>query len=145
MDDIRTDSTRCDSHVVNYSELSGDLASAGSTPNYAFISPDQCNDMHSCSIKTGDNWLSSHVPTILNSPACTSDKCLVVLTWDEDNGHYGNHVLTIFAGSGAQTGGATSGRRYDHFSLLRTVEDIFGLPTQTSNDAGASPMSDMLR
>jgi hypothetical protein len=29
--------------------------------------------------------------------------------------------------------------------MLRTVENIFGLPTQTSNDAAASPMTDLLR
>ena len=101
--------------------------------------------MHSCSISTGDNWLKSHVPSILNSPACTVDKCLVVVTWDEDDGHASNHVLTIFAGSGAKTGGASSSTSYNHYSLLRTVENIFGLPTQTSNDAAASPMTDMLR
>ena len=144
-DDIRTNSTRCDSHVVNFSALSGDLSSASTTPDYAFITPNGCDDMHDCSVSTGDTWLKNHVPAILNSPACTSQKCLVVVTWDEDNGNYSNHVLTIFAGSGAKTGGVTSGTHYTLFSLLRTVEDIFGLPTQTSNDAAASPMSDMLR
>ncbi len=145
MDDIRKDTTRCDSHVVNFSHLSTDLGSASTTPNYVFITPNNCNDMHSCSISTGDTWLKDHVPAILNSQACTSQKCLVVITWDEDNGNYGNHVLTIFAGSAAKTGGVTSSTHYTLFSLLRTVEDIFGLPTQTSNDAAASPMTDMLK
>ncbi len=145
MDDIRTNATRCDSHVVNFSHLSTDLGSASTTPNYAFITPNNCNDMHSCSISTGDTWLKDHVPAILNSAACTSQKCLVVITWDEDNGNYGNHVLTIFAGTGAKTGGVTSSTKYNHFLLLRTLEYIFNLPTQTSNDANASPMTDMLR
>ena len=144
-DDIRTNVARCRSHVVPYTDLAGDLASASTTPDYLFISPDQCDDMHSCSIKTGDDWLKNNVPTILNSPACTSEKCLLILTWDEDNGSSGNQVLTIFAGSGAKTGGATSSAAYNHFSLLRTVEQVFGLPTQTGNDAAASPMTDMLR
>ncbi len=144
-DDIRTNTTRCDSKDVAFSALSTDLGSASTTPNFAFITPNLCDDMHSCSISTGDNWLKSHVPTILNSPACTVDKCLVVITWDEDNGSYGNHVLTIFAGSGAKTGGVSSSVKYTHYSMLRTVEYIFGLPTLTSNDANASPMTDMLR
>jgi hypothetical protein len=100
--------------------------------------------MHSCSISTGDNWLRDHVPAILNSAACRTDKCLVMLTWDEDDGGSGNHVLTIFAGSGAKTGMVTSGS-YTHYSLLHTVEYIFGLPTQTSNDGNAQIMRDMLR
>lgn len=82
---------------------------------------------------------------MLNSPACTTRVCLVMLTWDEDDGSAGNHVLTIFAGSGAKTGGVTSSVAYTHYSLLRTVEYIFGLPTQTANGASASPMSDLLR
>ncbi len=144
-DDIRTDTTRCNSHDVPYTDLSSDLASAATTPNYVFITPNLCNDMHDCSVSTGDTWLSNNVPPILNSPACTADKCLLILTWDEDDNSASNHVLTIFAGSGAKTGGATSAALYNHFSMLRTVEDIFGLPTQTSNDASASPMTDLLR
>jgi hypothetical protein len=85
------------------------------------------------------------MPAIQNSPACTVDKCLLVLTWDEDDGSQGNKVLTIFAGSGAKTGGVVSAKTYNHFSLLKTVETIFGLPTQTTKDAAASSMTDMLR
>jgi hypothetical protein len=144
-DDIRTDSTRCKSHDVPYTTLATDLASAATTPNFAMIVPNLCNDMHDCSVSTGDTWLKNNLPAILNSPACTVDKCLLVLTWDEDDSSQANQVLTIFAGSGAKTGGATSAVSYTHFSLLRTIEDIFGLPTQTSNDAAASPMNDLLR
>ena len=144
-DDIRTNTTRCNSHDVPYTYLSSDLASAATTPNYVFITPNLCNDMHDCSISTGDTWLSSNLPPILNSPACTVDKCLLILTWDEDDNSSGNHVLTVFAGSAAKTGGVASAVSYNHFSLLRTIENIFGLPTQTSNDAAASPMTDLLR
>jgi hypothetical protein len=144
-DDIRKNTTRCQQHVVRFAALSTDLASAASTPNYVFISPNQCNDMHSCSISTGDNWLKNHVPAILQSPACTLSSCLVAITWDEDNGAYGNRVLTIFAGSGAKTGGVAVSTKYNHYSLLRTVENIFGLPTQTTHDAAASAMTNMLR
>ncbi len=143
-DDIRTNSTRCKSHVVPFSAMPADFGSLSTTPNYAFISPSLCDDMHDCSISTGDNWLKNHVPAILSSAACTVDKCLLVVTWDEDNGSSGNHVLTIFAGSGAKLA-ATSSASYNHYSLLHTVEYIFGLPTQTSNDAGAAIMKDMLR
>lgn len=144
-DDIRNDSTRCDSHDVPYSDLASDLASTITTPNYAMITPNLCNDMHDCSVSTGDTWLQNNLPTILNSPACTIDTCLLILTWDEDNGSQNNQVLTIFAGSAARTGGVISSSSYTHFSLLRTVEDIFGLPTQTNNDASAQPMNDLLR
>jgi acid phosphatase len=144
-DDIRNNTARCDAGVVPYTALAADLKSAATTPNYAFITPNQCNDMHSCSISTGDTWLKNNLPAILNSPACKVDKCLLILTWDEDDSSQGNKVLTIFAGSGARTGGVVSSVAYTHFSLLKTVETIFSLPTQTSKDAAASPMLDLLR
>lgn len=144
-DAIRLNTQRCNSHVVAYAALATDLLRAQTTPNYAFITPNLCNDMHNCSIKTGDRWLKSNVPPILNSPACTVDKCLLVLTWDEDDGSSANRVLTIFAGSAAKTGGAISQAAYTHYSLLHTIEMIFGLPTQTTNDAAAAPMLDLLR
>jgi acid phosphatase len=144
-DDIRNNTARCDAGVVPYTALAADLKSAATTPNYAFITPNLCNDMHSCSISTGDTWLKNNLPAILNSPACTVDKCLLILTWDEDDSSQGNRVLTIFAGSGAMTGGVVSSVAYTHFSLLKTVETIFSLPTQTSQDAAASPMLDLLR
>src|SRR5258707_4874139 len=100
--------------------------------------------MHDCSVSTGDTWLKNNLPAILNSPACTVDKCLLILIWDEDDGSQSNQVLAIFAGSGAKTGGATSGVSYTHFLMLRTVAKQFGLPTQTSNDAAASPLNNIL-
>ncbi len=144
-DDIRNNPLRCAAHDVPYTALQADLLLAATTPNFAFISPNECSDMHSCPIDTGDTWLKNNVPAILNSPACTTQKCLVVVTWDEDDNSQGNQVLTIFAGAAAQTGGATSSAAYTHFSLLRTVEQIFGLPTLTTNDAQAAPMTDMLK
>jgi hypothetical protein len=142
-DDIRTDLARCTSHVVNDAALSIDLANAATTPNYALLVPDNCNNTHNCSVETGDAWLSTHIPALLSSPACTSDSCLVILTWDEDDGSDGNHVLTVFAGSAARAS-SVSAVHYDHFDLLRTVEDLLGVSTQTSNDANASTMADLL-
>ncbi len=147
-DDIRTDVLRCATHDVPFSVLPVDLTTAATTPNFALVVPDLCNDMHDCSISQGDTWLKTNLPSILNSPACTSDTCLVVLTWDEAEGvseGSANRVLTIFAGSAAQTGGLASNVAYSHYSLLRTVEAIFGLPTLTANDAAAAPMFDMLK
>ena len=143
-DDIRTNAVRCAAHVVNYAALASDLRSAATTPTFAFITPNQCNSTHDCSVATGDTWLSRNLPAILASPACTTQSCLLILTWDEDDSSQGNHILTVFAGSAARTG-SVSNARYDHFSLLRTVEAVLGVPTQTNRDAAAAVMSDMLK
>ncbi len=143
-DDIRNDPLRCAAHDVLFSALPADLLTAATTPNFALIIPDLCHDMHDCSIAQGDAWLKANIPPILGSPACTADTCLLVLLWDEDDHLQNNQVLTIFAGSAAKTGGATSALAYTHYSLLRTIEDIFGLPALTANDGSASPMFDLL-
>src|SRR5438105_935267 len=77
--DIRTNASRCQSHVVPFTQLSTDLQSASTTPSYSWITPNMCNDMHDCSIATGDAWLSSHLPAILTSPAFTTQNSLLLL------------------------------------------------------------------
>lgn len=147
-DNIRNNPVRCALHDVPYTALQTDLLTAATTPNFAFIAPNQCNDMHSCPVSAGDTWLKKNVPAILKSPACTSDrsdKCLLIVTWDEDDRTSNNQVLTIFAGSAAQSGGVTSAAAYSHYSLLHTIEDIFGLPTLTTNDVQAAAMMGMLK
>src|SRR5207247_302578 len=86
--DIRTNAARCSAHVVPFTQLGADLAS-GSVPSYVWITPNMCNDMHDCSIATGDSWLRSQVPAILNSAAYRNGGVLVI-TWDE-----GKSRLTI--------------------------------------------------
>lgn len=51
--DIQGNSARCASHVDPFSQLSGDLGAVAATPNYVFITPNTCNDMHDCSVVTG--------------------------------------------------------------------------------------------
>src|SRR5438128_3483521 len=66
--DIRTNAARCSSHVVPFTQLSSDLA-AGTAPNFAWITPNMCNDMHDCSIATGTAWVGGVVPSIFASSA----------------------------------------------------------------------------
>jgi hypothetical protein len=139
-DNIRTNATRCNSHDVDYSQLATNLASAGTTPNYVWITPNLCNDMHDCSIATGDTWLSQNIPTILSSPAFTTQHSLLILTWDE--GFANDQLVTIFVGYGV-TPGRQSATSYNHYSMLKTIETAWGLATLTSNDGAASPMTDM--
>jgi acid phosphatase len=140
-DSVRTDTVRCESHVVPYSQLASDLLSATTTPNYAFITPDICNDMHDCSIATGDAWLGVAVPQILASPAFTTQNSLLVVVWDEDDSSGANQVPLLLIGGGV-TPNFQSSVAYDHYSLLRTLENGLGLPALTANDAGATPMDD---
>lgn len=142
---VTDDTAHCESHVVPLSQLGKDLKSAEGLPNYVFISPNVCNDMHDCPVETGDAWLSRQVPTILVSPAFTTRNSLLVITWDEDEDEGGNNTVpTIFAGPAARQA-FKSHRKYGHYSLLHTIESQWGLTPMTANDRNAPVMDDMLK
>jgi len=140
--DITSNPARCQAHVVDYSNLATDLKSAATTPNYAFITPNVCNDMHDCSIATGDSWLASNMPAILNSTAFATQPSLLVVVFDEDDGAQNNQVAMITVGSEVKVG-YVSQVSYNHYSLLRTIETSWQLATLTGNDGGASAMTDL--
>ncbi len=140
--DIADNKPRCDSHVVPFTQLSSDLTSVKTTPNYAFITPNLCNDMHNCSVEVGDYWLSKYVPMILNSKAFTTQPSLLFITWDEGDST-NNNVAMIVAGSAAKTKYVSS-IKYDHYSLLSTIEDLWKLKPLTTNDTNAPPMLDLI-
>ena len=87
---------------------------------FTFITPNICNDMHSCSISTGDTWLAGHVPGLLAAGA------VVIITFDE--GTTDNHVMTAVVGPGV-TAGTSDNHRYRHYGLLGGLESYFGLRT----------------
>jgi hypothetical protein len=84
-----------------------------------FITPNTCNDMHDCSIATGDGWLRSHVPPLLSLGA------VVVITFDEGSG--GNHIYTAVRGPGIGQGVKRT-TTFTHYGLLAGIERHFGLP-----------------
>ena len=139
--DILNNQARCTDHVVPFTQLTTDLQSVNTTPNFAFISPNLCNDMHDCSVAQGNNWLAANVPTILNSKAFTTENSLLIITWDEGE-VTSNHIPTILIGSNIKQHYHGSSTQYNHYSLLHTIEQQWKLPTLTSNDAQAPLMSE---
>jgi phosphatidylinositol-3-phosphatase len=138
--DIAGNAQRARSHVVPFTELAADLRTAGTTPDFAFITPNLVNDMHDGPVSAGDKWLARQVPPILQSAAFTTTRSVLIVTWDEGT-FLDNHVATILVGSSVRAG-YRSATRYDHYALLHTIEAALGLPPLTANDAGAPWMSE---
>jgi phosphatidylinositol-3-phosphatase len=109
--------------------------------DFALIIPNQCNDAHDCRLPVADAWLAKHVPQIIESEAFRSGGVLFV-TFDEDAGEDpgGGHIATIVV-SPLVAAGTRSAVRYDHYSLLRTIEDAWGLDC-LARACEAEPMSD---
>jgi hypothetical protein len=136
---IQSDRARC-SHVVNAREFMRD-ARAGKLPNYAFYTPNMFNDGHDTGLERSTAWLKDFVQS-LRSTVAMHQRTLLVITWDEGGGEdfRSNRVLAILIGDGI-----VPGRYADwltHYSLLRTIEDNFGLPPIADGDANASPVPD---
>jgi phosphatidylinositol-3-phosphatase len=140
-DDIRTDPSRC-GRIVPFSSLAADFSSPSTAPNFAFVTPNLCNDGHDCPLSTTDTWLSREVPGLLASPAFAGSQSLLVITYDEGEGG-SDRVATVLVGSGVRQG-YRSAAGYDHYSLLRTIETLWKLPPLAAGDATASPMTEFL-
>jgi YVTN family beta-propeller protein len=142
--DVRDRPAYCASHVVPLEELPTDLATAATTPNFAWVSPDDCSDMEGCGIAAGDQFLKTELTAIMNSPAWRTQRSLAIITFDEDNTDYqhpAQRVPTIVLASQGVKRGYTDTTRYTHYSLLRTIEAALGLGTLTANDRYAQPLN----
>jgi len=129
--DIRNNPARCAAHVVPFSRFWGDMSSA-QVPDFVWITPNLCNDMHDCGVATGDAWLRNVVPTITESAAFRNGGALFI-TFDEGSSNagccgdsWGGHVATIVVSSRSIRGFRSSVAE-NHYGLLRTVEDAFRL------------------
>jgi acid phosphatase len=96
----------------------------GELPTVAFVIPDLCHDMHDCGVAAGDAWARSFLAPYV-AWAGEHDSLLVV-TFDEDGGRAANHIATFVVGAGVRP--TTSDQRVDHNALLRTLEEMYGLP-----------------
>ncbi|MGZ3615430.1 MAG: alkaline phosphatase family protein [Ktedonobacteraceae bacterium] len=143
-----SNSSNCISHIRPYTELATDLQQ-NTEPNYSFITPNLCNDMHdSCAplndpVKQGDTWLSQNLPTILNSQAYMNGG-IVFITWDEGEGGDGP-IGMIALSNNAKGGGYSNTIQYTHSSTLRTLEEIFGVTPLLGDAANATDLSDLFK
>jgi hypothetical protein len=130
-----TDLGECGTNDLPLDALTEDLKTAQATPNFSFIAPNLCHggweatcaDGSPGGLAAADAFLAQLVPQILDSPAYKADGLLVVLMGAQPgavpaDANSGALLVSQFAKPAA-----SSGAPYDAFSVLRTVEDLFGL------------------
>lgn len=147
----------CDAHVLSFQPLLKDLSKASTTPSFSWLSPNLCMDGHDAPCADGDpgglteinGFLHIWVPEILHSPAYKNG--LIMITFDEGStsqaccgetpGTSPSHPNAPEPGMSGPGGGkvgalllspfikpgTVSTVDYNHYSMLRTIEDIFGL------------------
>ena len=122
--------------VVPLEQLRRDLA-ARKLPAFALVVPDLCHDMHDCPVATGDAWLQRFLPPLLKLPGT-----LVVVTFDEGRGN-DQRVPALALGPLVRPGSSFA-PSITHYSLLRTIEDGFGLE-RLGRSAGVGPFARIWR
>jgi len=97
-------------------------------PTVSIVIPNMINDMHDGlnqddAIKQGDTWLKNNLDSYVQW--AMKNNSLLILTWDEDDNSSNNHIPTIFIGPMVKPGRYDN--RIDHYSVLRTLEGMYGL------------------
>ena len=157
-------------NIVDFSQFSTDLATQN-VPDFSWISPDQCNDMHGrgappsdpCSfsneqllISAGDTFLNNTVSAIMNSQAWNGNS-VIIITWDEtefpfndtsgccDANPGGGHVITLTI-SHSDHSARSSNVAYNHYSMLATIEGGWNLGCLdfTCDTQNVQPMTDLV-
>lgn len=134
---VQGDQERC-GRVVNAKELDGDI-DAHKLPDFSLFIPNNRNNGHAPSdVEFADNWLKGAFSDRLKDPDFMKG-LLFVVTFDESSKRHTVPIYTVLLGDGVQPG-ATSDFPYTHYSLLRTIEEAFGLGTLGQEDATAVPI-----
>jgi hypothetical protein len=152
---IIDDNHSCAAHVTALDPLAADLRSAATTPNYVFITPNLCHDGHDAPCVDGqpgglvsaDQFLQTWIGQITASPAYKADGMIAIIFDESGSGAEGccgetsantpNAGATSMGPGGGRVGavilsrfvkpGTVNPTPYNHYSLLRTIEDLFGL------------------
>lgn len=108
----------------------------GRLPTVSFVIPNLEDDMHDGSVAAADGWLAARLSGYADWAKANNG--LLIVTWDEDDESADNRIPTLFYGAGVKPG------RYDetinHYSVLATVQEIFGLP-RTGQAASTPPVT----
>jgi len=108
-------------------------------PTVAFVIPDMDHDMHNigapgdaAAVQRGDQWLKENLAAYVNW--AKTHNSLLIVTFDEDDFKLVNHILTIITGAMVKPG------KYDehinHYTVLNTIESMYGLPLSDTTTAG---------
>ncbi len=122
-----------------------------STPDlsarFTFVTPNLCHDMHSSScgsdtateVKNGDSWLSGFLPKVLGSTQYQAGRTAVLVTWDEDDPSSTQHIATLVLAPSVPAG-TTVATTFNHYSMLRSTEEMLAIGNFLGGAAGATSM-----
>lgn len=120
--------------VVPFTELARDLARRR-LPDFSLVVPNLCNDMHDCSVATGDAWLKAKVVPLLRSPELRGGVVFVVFDEGTSDTGGGGRIEALALGPTVRRGSRFM-KPTNHYGLLRTIEDAWKLPRLANSRTG---------
>jgi Phosphoesterase family len=119
--------------------LVSDLA-ANTLPQFSVIVPNRCNDMHDCPTIVGDRWGRRWIREITNSRVYRHGRTAIFVTWDENRQLDLPNDVALFAIAPAIKPGTVDALPTNHYSLLRTTQELLGLKPLLGKAATARSM-----
>jgi len=92
-------------------------------PTVSFVIPNMCHDVHDCPLPDGNRWMRKRMDGY--AQWAKAHDSLLVVTFDEDEGTKTNRIYTALVGARIVPGNYD--QVVDHYSLLRTLENMYGL------------------
>lgn len=134
---VQTNPSRC-AKIQDAAHLSNDI-SQGDLPDFSLYIPNLQNDGHDTGVRFADSWASRFVPWLLSNPKFTQDM-LLILTFDESGPFGNNRIFTAISGDMVKSNVDLPElhSRLNHYNILRTIEDNFGLGTLGKSDSSAA-------
>jgi phosphatidylinositol-3-phosphatase len=123
---ISTDKPMCEKYNFDYGKYGAADIAAGKLANVEFLIPNQCNNGHSCSLKTFDAWMKKQWPIITAGKDWQDKRLTVIITADEDDKKHGNVIPLIVANPGLDHKVVTT--KLTLYSLNRLLTDFGHAP-----------------
>lgn len=116
---------------------------ANQLPTFALYTPDINNDGHDTGVAFADKYVAERFGAILSNPVYLRDT-LFIITFDEDDSRGDNRVYTVLLGASVKPASQSS-QYYTHYSLLKTIEQLFNLGDLGRYDHTSRPIEGIWR
>jgi hypothetical protein len=151
------------SALENDNVLINDLGSVSTASNYMWLTPNSIDDLHDCvtnDVSIGNAWMNEMIPQILNSFIFRTQRAALFVTFDEPDCTFtspspcpphAKQMYSVWASNQLNSNHPTllmhkSASAYNHYSLLRTIEDNWKLqPLIATADGSAKNMTEFFR
>ncbi len=135
---VQQNVARCTAHLVDGDTFATDVQ-RGQLPHFALYVPNQLHNGHDTDVGYADRWFASTFGPLLHQPTVMQG-LLVIATFDEATGTGPNHIYTALRGD-MVTPGTHVAAPTSHYSLLKLIEEAFGLGHLGREDARATAIT----